>query len=159
MELKDILTLMEAFNASGLNRMQYQCAAETLTLEKGAVQSHPQTISVQPTMPAVVAPVPVHHSVEQPAVETSLIPEAMSAGDIVTAPMVGVFYPAPSPEAAPYVLVGQSVVKGQTLCILEAMKVLNEIQTEWDGVVEAVLVQPEDIVEYGQPLYRIRRVG
>jgi acetyl-CoA carboxylase biotin carboxyl carrier protein len=72
---------------------------------------------------------------------------------------VGVFYAAPAPDAAPFVAIGQSVKKGQTLCIVEAMKVMNELQAEWDGVVEQILAKPEDIVEYGQPLFSIRRNG
>ena len=70
--------------------------------------------------------------------------------------MVGVFYAASSPDADPYVKVGDRVRKGQVLGIIEAMKLMNEIESEYDGVVEAILVENEAVVEYGQPLFRIR---
>lgn len=75
---------------------------------------------------------------------------------VVTSPLVGTFYSAPSPEAEPFVQVGDTVKKGQVLGIIEAMKLMNEIESEYDGVVEAVLVENENVVEYGQPLFRIR---
>ncbi len=73
----------------------------------------------------------------------------------VESPMVGTFYRAPAPEAPPYVDVGTRVSKGQTLCILEAMKLMNELEAELDGVVREILVQNGDPVEYGQALFRI----
>lgn len=75
---------------------------------------------------------------------------------IVVSPLVGTFYHSSSPEAEPYVKVGDSVKKGQTLGIIEAMKLMNEIECEFDGVVDGILVGNEDVVEYGQPLFRIR---
>ena len=71
-------------------------------------------------------------------------------------PLVGTFYSSPSPEAESFVKVGDRVKKGQVLGIIEAMKLMNEIESDYDGVVEAVLVKNEDVVEYGQPLFRIR---
>ena len=70
--------------------------------------------------------------------------------------MVGVFYAASSPDAEPFVKVGDQVKKGQILGIIEAMKLMNEIESEYDGIVEAILVKNEDVVEFGQPLFRIR---
>ncbi len=75
---------------------------------------------------------------------------------VVTSPLVGIFYSASSPEAEAFVKVGDRVKKGQVLGIIEAMKLMNEIESEYDGVVEAILVKNEDVVEYGQPLFRIR---
>ncbi|MBO4992308.1 MAG: acetyl-CoA carboxylase biotin carboxyl carrier protein, partial [Firmicutes bacterium] len=77
-------------------------------------------------------------------------------GTPVKSPMVGVFYEAPSPEAEPFVQEGQEVKKGQVLCIIEAMKLMNEIAAEQDGVVTRVCVKNGDIVEFGQPLLYIR---
>ena len=74
----------------------------------------------------------------------------------MTSPLVGTFYAAPSPEAEPYVKVGDTVKKGQVLGLIEAMKLMNEIESEYDGVVEAILVENEEVVEYGQPLFRIK---
>lgn len=81
---------------------------------------------------------------------------AIDADQVQTSPLVGVFYAASSPDAEPFVKVGDRVKKGQVLGIIEAMKLMNEIESEYDGVVEAILVENEDVVEYGQPLFRIR---
>lgn len=155
MELNDIQKLMQAFSEAGLNRMHYTSGPVSLLLEKGAAgaavavsapSAQPQGMTAA-AEPKAVAPVP---SVPASA--------PVAEGDhLVKAPMVGVLYTAPSPDSPPFVQPGQRVVKGQTLCILEAMKVMNEIQAEWDGIVEALLAQPEEIVEYGQPLFSIRR--
>ena len=76
----------------------------------------------------------------------------------ITSPIVGVFYSAPAPDAPAYVKVGDHVKKGQTVCILEAMKLMNEIQSDWDCEIEAVLVSNEQKVEYGQPLFRVKKL-
>lgn len=76
----------------------------------------------------------------------------------ITSPIVGTFYAAPSPEAKAFVAVGDRVKAGQTVCILEAMKLMNEIQSDFDCEIEAVLVSNEQKVEYGQPLFRVRKV-
>ena len=77
-------------------------------------------------------------------------------GNIVKSPLVGTFDAAPSEDAQPFVKVGDTVKKGQTLAIVEAMKLMNEIESEFDGVVTEILVENEDNVEYGQPLFRIQ---
>lgn len=77
-------------------------------------------------------------------------------GNDVKSPLVGTFYAAPSEDAQPFVKVGDTVKKGQTLAIVEAMKLMNEIESEFDGVVTEILVENEDNVEYGQPLFRIQ---
>ena len=76
-------------------------------------------------------------------------------GSIVTSPMVGTFYLKPSPNAAPYVEVGKMVKKGDVLCIIEAMKLMNEIESEYDGEIKEILVKDGEAVEYGKPLFRI----
>lgn len=161
MELNDIQKLMQTFNDTGLSRMQYSNGTETLVLEKGIhTAGHAPAVHAAPAPAAVVheaQPVAQRTEEARPVPAPVVEKPAAAQENTIKAPMVGVFYLAPSPDASPYVQIGQSVVKGQTLCILEAMKVLNEIQAEWDGVVEAVLAQPEDIVEYGQPLFRVRR--
>lgn len=77
-------------------------------------------------------------------------------GNVVKSPLVGTFYAAPSEDAQPFVKLGDTVKKGQTLAIVEAMKLMNEIESEFDGVVTEILVENEDNVEYGQPLFRIQ---
>jgi len=90
-----------------------------------------------------------------PAVESLAASEAKSGGNEVKSPMVGTFYSAPEPGAKPYVSVGSRVSKGQILCIIEAMKIMNEIESEVAGVVTEVLASDAQPVEYGQPLFRI----
>lgn len=80
----------------------------------------------------------------------------ISSDKVVECPLVGTFYSSPSPEAEDFVKVGDTVKKGQILGIVEAMKLMNEIECEFDGIVDAVLVKNEEVVEYGQPLFRIR---
>ena len=84
-------------------------------------------------------------------------PVAAPAAETINAPMVGTFYRAPSPGAKPFVSVGQKVRAGETVCIIEAMKLLNEIEAEFDGEIVNVLVENGDPVEFGQPLFEIRR--
>lgn len=84
--------------------------------------------------------------------ETNTIPE----GNIVKSPMVGTFYLKPSPTSEPYVSVGQKVSKGDVLCIVEAMKLMNEIESEFDGEIAEILVKDGEAVEYGKPLFRIK---
>ena len=89
------------------------------------------------------------------AIEASEEPDVQK-GKVVTSPLVGTFYAAPSEDADPYVKVGDTVKKGQVLAIVEAMKLMNEIESEYDGTVEEILVENAQGVEYGQPLFRIR---
>lgn len=105
-----------------------------------------------PASLAAPAPVAVPEVVEAPAAPA---PVLEAAGKDVPAPMVGVVYLQANPDADPYVQVGDSVKKGQVLCLIEAMKLMNEIVAPQDGVVSAILVENENIVEYGQALFRI----
>ena len=109
--------------------------------------THASHALIAPT-PIAVAPSP---PVEAPKPKTNLVD--------VKSPMVGTFYRAPAPEAPPYVEVGNTVRKGQTLCILEAMKLMNELESEVDGVVREVLAENTEPVEYGQVLFRIEPTG
>ena len=81
---------------------------------------------------------------------------AVVSGNTVKSPLVGTFYNAPSPDAEPFVKVGDTVKKGQVLGIVEAMKLMNEVESEFDGVVEQILIENAVMVEYGQPLFVIR---
>jgi len=116
-------------------------------------------VAPQPVMAPMVAaaPVPVRPTPAEgaPAVEEPAKGPAKSAGTEVKSPMVGTYYGAPEPGAKPYVSVGSRVSKGQILCIIEAMKIMNEIESEVAGVVTEVLASDAQPVEYGQALFRI----
>ena len=110
--------------------------------------------------PLAVAEAPQTQSAEVPAPAVVSAPEAAPAaiaeGDVVTSPLVGVAYLKPAPDKSDFITVGETVKKGQTLLIIEAMKVMNEIPAPHDGVVTEILVQAEAMVEYGEELVRIK---
>lgn len=136
MEQKDLLELIRAVSNANIADFQYEQGETKVMIRAFGRQS------------AVAA-----QEVMQPAVEQMNVP--VSDAQTVKAPLVGTFYAAPSEEAAPYVQVGDQVKKGQTLGIVEAMKLMNEIESEYDGVVVEVCVKNGAMVEYGQPLFRI----
>ena len=112
----------------------------------GDAQLPADAVSPLPPPPVHVAAVPA----EKP-------PKPAETGALLTSPFVGTFYRAPAPEAPPFVDVGQAVRKGQVVCIVEAMKLMNEIESELDGKVLEILVKNAEHVEYGQPLFRIEK--
>jgi acetyl-CoA carboxylase biotin carboxyl carrier protein len=104
---------------------------------------------------ATVATPPLPPAPPSPAVEKAEKPA--ESGVLLTSPFVGTFYRAPAPEAPPFVEAGQAVRKGQVMCIVEAMKLMNEIESEFDGKILEILVKNAEHVEYGQPLFRIEK--
>ena len=146
MELEQLLTLIQTVSDSKLTEFKYE--TETLCVKMGK-ESSVKVVTADPQMMAVPA---ASAAVEAPDTEEEKAPE----GKIVASPLVGTFYAAPSEDAAPYVQVGDAVKKGQVLAIVEAMKLMNEIESEYDGIVEEILVENAQGVEYGQPLFRIR---
>ena len=136
MEQKDLLELIQAVSDSNIADFQYEQGETKVMISAFGRQS---AVASQEVM--------------QPVVEQMNVP--VSDAQTVKAPLVGTFYAAPSEEAAPYVQVGDQVKKGQTLGIVEAMKLMNEIESEYDGVVVEVCVKNGAMVEYGQPLFRI----
>jgi len=107
-----------------------------------------------PAQPVAPAPAPAAPA-EAPAQSAAEQPTEAAEEHLVKSPMVGTFYRAPSPDADPFVTEGVKVKKGDVLCIIEAMKMMNEIEAEYDGVVEKILVENATPVEYGQPLFVI----
>ena len=156
MEFEQILELINTVSATGLSSFTYE--AEGVKIAMKGKQAPVVNVAAAPVVSAPVAPV-----AESPiqtgdmAVLTANAPaaEAQHNGKIVKSPLVGTFYVAPSEDAEPYVRVGDTVKKGQTLAIVEAMKLMNEIESDYDGVVTEVLVQNGEPVEYGQPLFCI----
>ena len=151
MELKDLIALMEAAKKNEIDRFVYETETEKIVIRKKIAK----TVKVNQKENIVKAnKAEVHYEVETSEVQEESL--HMDNENIVTSPLVGTFYSSPSPDAKPFVSVGDSVKKGQVIAIIEAMKLMNEIESEFDGVVEAVLVKDESVVEFGQPLFRIR---
>lgn len=110
------------------------------------------TVENAPAEVAGAAPMPSAPVAPAPAQENAAQPEETYTGTVVSAPLVGTFYAANAPEEPPIVSVGDTVTKGQTLCIIEAMKTMNTIESPCDGKVQKILVENGDLVEYHQPL-------
>jgi len=150
MTIEDMVTLIEAVSENGLTSFEYEEGNQKLVLKKKNKEYVMQ--------PASAPGISLSQTVQ--AVDTPMIVQTESinigSDNVVTSPLVGTFYNASSPDAEPFVKKGDHVKKGQVLGIIEAMKLMNEIESEFDGVVEGVLVNNEDIVEYGQPLFRIK---
>ena len=163
MQYEELVKLIDKLDQSSLAYFEFTNDNERLLLAKEVPQvAAPAPVVVTdvtesaaltaPASLAVPAPVAVPEAVEAPAAPA---PAPEAAGKDVPAPMVGVVYLQANPDADPYVQVGDSVKKGQVLCLIEAMKLMNEIVAPQDGVVSAILVENENIVEYGQALFRI----
>ena len=156
MKLEEIKELMKAMEENDIASFEYNEGEVHLSLRRG-----PQEVVVQapaaPQAPAALPAAPAAEALAEPKeAPAPAAPAAEAGGNLVTSPLVGTFYAASGPDKDPYVKVGDTVKKGQVLGIIEAMKLMNEIESEYDGVVEAILVNNEEVVEYGQPLFRIR---
>ena len=160
MNLNDIKDLMAQFDQSSLREFSYKNGTDELEFSKNEARLVSEVV---PQVVPQVAPAPVLATPSQVAPtsapeETSAPAEASVAaeGDIVESPLVGVAYLAAGPDKPAFVTVGDSVKKGQTLVIIEAMKVMNEIPAPKDGVVTEILVSNEEMVEFGKGLVRIK---
>lgn len=134
MELQEIYGLMERFATSGLTALEWENKGERVMLRRE-----------QPVLTSAAEPVPA-------------LREGKDEAERVTAPLVGIFYAAPAPGEPPFVTPGVQVKKGDTLCLIEAMKMMSEVPAPADCVVEERLVQDGEAVGVGTPLFRIRRV-
>ena len=148
MDLRKLKKLIDLVQESGIAELEITEGEEKVKIVKGGGV----TVSQAPAAahaPALAAPAAAPASAAAPA------PEPGQEGHVVKAPMVGTFYRSPSPDAKVFVEVGQSVKEGQTICIIEAMKLMNEIEADASGVVKAILIENGQPVEYGQPLFII----
>ena len=137
MSNQDVFELMARFEGSAAVSMKFTCKDFSLELSKAA--------GTAPAAPAAAAPA----FAAAPAEEE---------GSVITAPLVGTYYAAPSPGAAPFVSVGDQVKKGQTVCLMEAMKMMNEVTAPCDCVIEALLLEDGALVSFGAPLLRYKAV-
>ncbi len=157
MEIKEIIELMKAVSDNGLTKFELEQGDMKLVMKREKEKVHVAGMNAADSM--------VYTNM---AGQATIVPENMTgqestakkaevvSGNTITCPLVGTFYTSPSPEAECFVKVGDRVKKGQVVGIVEAMKLMNEIESEYDGVVEKILVNNEDMVEYGQPLFVIK---
>lgn len=147
MELENIIKLIHTVSESALSSFTLEEGDMKISLE---ARRDIQTVNISEGNSQISAAVNVI-----PSAASTPEPE-IAAGNLIKSPLVGTFYNAPSPDAKAFVQAGDTVKKGQVLGIVEAMKLMNEIESEFDGIVEEVLIGNEQMVEYGQPLFRIR---
>lgn len=151
MDLRKLKTLIDLVAESGIAELE-------ITEGEGKVRIVKFSQAVQPVAyaaPAAYAPAPAPVGEAAPAVPAAAPAAPVAQGHTVKAPMVGTFYRASNPAAPAFVEVGQTVKEGEPLCIIEAMKLLNEIEADKSGVIKEILVQNGEPVEYGQPLFVI----
>ena len=145
MEFENLLTLIKAVSDSELTEFSYEENDTTLRFVKEV---------------PVLSEAPVQAISRENASEEKSVPKQKETkdvqGNIIKSPLVGTFYAAPAEDALPFVTKGSEVKKGQTLGIVEAMKLMNEIESEFEGTVEEILVENGQMVEFGQPLFRIK---
>ena len=163
MNISEIKDLLAQFDASTLREFSYKNNGEELNLSKNQTSS----VAATPVAPAVevvattsqtpvVAPVVEAAATPAVAAEPVAAPAQTAEGDVVESPLVGVVYLSPAPDKPAFVSVGDKVTKGQTLLIIEAMKVMNEVPAPKDGIVTEILVKNEEMVEFGKGLVRIK---
>lgn len=144
-----------------LSELSVELSGQKFTVKRGGASTSvlPQTMAPYP--PAMFAPMPAAGAIPAPHVVAPVKPDAApaaaskaaSSGRVIRSPFVGTFYRAPAPGADSFVEIGKRVRKGDTLCIVEAMKLMNEIEAEFDGVIKEILVDNEQTVEFDQPLF------
>lgn len=167
MEIKDIIQLMEAAAKNGLTSFELEEGDWKLSMKREkklvsaavpAAEAGAQSAAASGILSAASSGMSAMYGQNAgnlAANPASMEASGVSSDQVVTCPLVGTFYSAPSPDAEDFVKVGDTVKKGQVLGIVEAMKLMNEIESDYDGVVEAILVKDGETVEYGQPLFRI----
>ncbi|AOR67711.1 acetyl-CoA carboxylase, biotin carboxyl carrier protein [Burkholderia stabilis] len=156
MDLRKLKTLIDLVSESGISELEVTEGEGKVRIVKNAPPVYVQQaagFAPQVSAPAPSMALPTEGAAA-PAAGAAAAP-AVPQGHVVTSPMVGTFYRAPSPGADPFVQVGDTVKEGQTICIIEAMKLLNEIESDKAGVIKEILVENGQAVEYGQPLFVI----
>jgi len=146
MDLRKLKKLIDLVQESGIAELEITEGEEKVKIVRGG--------AVSVSAPSMPMPAEARPAAAPPAAPAQPVPAAGGQeGHVVKAPMVGTFYRSPSPDAKPFVEVGQAVKEGETICIIEAMKLMNEIEADASGTVKAILVENGQPVEYGQPLF------
>lgn len=152
MDLRKLKTLIDLVQNSGISELEISEGEEKIRIAKHLAPAPAGTLVSMPVTASVAAPAAVSPAPTSPLANPT---SAEAEGHIVKAPMVGTLYRAGGPDTPPFVEIGQAVMAGQTLCIIEAMKLMNEIESDVTGTVRAILVENGQAVEYGQPLFMI----
>ena len=160
MKVEQVLELVKAVSDSELTEFKYEEDGVKLSLKKTSDRIVQVQVPAAPVAAPVIAPAPVPAAAPVSAPAGAEAPAEASAegelkGNVVKSPLVGTFYAAPAEDADPFVKVGDSVKEGQVLAIVEAMKLMNEIESDFTGTVTEILVENGQAVEYGQPLFVI----
>ncbi len=156
MDLRKLKTLIDLVAESDISELEVTEGESKVRIVKNSAPAAQNQVVMVPApahAPAAAAPAPA--AATAPAAAPAPAAEAAPAGHVVKSPMVGTFYRSSAPGAAPFVDVGSSVKEGDTLCIIEAMKLLNEIDADASGTIKQILVENGQPVEYGQPLFII----
>lgn len=153
MDLRKLKKLIDLVQESGISELEITEGEEKVKIVKGG-RGVPEVVATLPSGATAAAPAPAVGGTA-PASPAAAEAAPQAEGHILKSPMVGTFYRSPSPGAKPFVEVGDAVKAGQTVCIIEAMKLLNEIECDRDGVVKAIMVENGQPVEYGEPLLAI----
>lgn len=156
--IEEIKELINTLDGSSLTNLEIKGEnGEKLILSKESKKEITVAPTLQSVIPQAAAPAPQAAAAEPaPAAAPAETKPAEDNYRVITSPMVGVFYTSPSPEADPYVSVGQSIQSGDVVCIIEAMKLMNEIPATESGTIAEICVSNGDIVEYGQPLFKLK---
>lgn len=152
MDLRKLKKLIDLVEASGIAELEITEGEEKVRIAK-SIAGAPMMMAPPPQV--FQATVPAAPAAGAPVTAAAPVEEAVPEGHVVRSPMVGTFYRAPAPGAKVFAEVGQTVSAGDTLCIIEAMKLLNEIEADQGGVIKAILVENGQPVEYGEPLFVI----
>ena len=153
MDFKDIKELIRVFDKSELNKLKVKEGEFEISMQRG-FEGGVTTVTTS-------APVAQVASIAAPIVASTPVVEAVSvakSGEVINSPMVGTYYSSPSPESPSFVEVGSTVKKGQTLCILEAMKIMNEVEAEFDCKIIEILVKDGSPVEYDMPIFVVEKL-
>ncbi|MBN1647783.1 MAG: acetyl-CoA carboxylase biotin carboxyl carrier protein [Spirochaetales bacterium] len=156
MKIEDIFKLIEKVDSSSLSEVSIKENDSEIKIKKGGVYSEPVVHHIKPAHSHVLSAME-----NVPAASAQGVTAKESKPDtgleIINSPLVGTFYRSPAPDSPPFVESGKKVKNGQTLCILEAMKVMNELQAEFDCEIINILVENGSLVEYGTPLFEVKK--
>lgn len=158
MELKDIKAIIDLMKKNSIAEFELERQEFKIKLKRGNLAASGEEMPTQVYLPPVAAlPAPVAHSHSTAAVSAAVPVAPAPSTDIeIKSPMIGTFYRSPSPESGSYVEVGSEVNPDTVVCIIEAMKVMNEIKAEVKGVITQIVVENAKPVEFGQPMFKVR---